>query len=249
MQPVPVTTAAPRPGETSDDRRLWPRRLQSAIGRLHAVFGPGAGPAVGNRRSRRRRAPRRFRRTDVQQPRRTGRRAVRRRRRPHRWQLRRPRSQVFRIGGERFANAAADESGQRIIHAPGVAAKQSAPGGGIAAAQFEGGIAASTTDPPGTSPWNAAPEDRLASRPLYGQSPGSFPGRTSACHRRRCWAKIRNRSGPSGIQSRFHLGGRTQIVSGRLRRRGDSAERRSLAGRPIVLLRSILVRRCAKIML
>ena len=57
---------------------------------------------------------------------------------------------------------------------PGAAAKQSPPGGG-AAVQFEGGIAASTTDPLGTSPWNSAPEDRLASRPLYGQSFGTAP--------------------------------------------------------------------------
>jgi hypothetical protein len=43
------------------------------------------------------------------------------------------------------------------------------------AARFEGGLAASAADQPGASGWNSAPDDRLANRPLYGPSPGAVP--------------------------------------------------------------------------
>jgi hypothetical protein len=57
------------------------------------------------------------------------------------------------------------------------------PSSGSSAAQFEGGIAASASDQPGTAGWNSAPEDRFANRPLYGQSraagrPLAIPGDT-----------------------------------------------------------------------
>ncbi len=106
VEPVPLASEAPRPGESLTIAGYGKGEYRAATGPCTQYVAPGLDISVRDGGSRRFGAAGRLGRPHLQQPRRTGRRAVWRGQRPHEWQLLRTRAVVSdQRRARRFGNA------------------------------------------------------------------------------------------------------------------------------------------------